>query len=79
MERKKKEGRLRCWFVFLHCWCSADDRLGRLVVFGREGAGKGCWFEGKRKMLEPAGEGEKDDEFSGLSLARQKREGMALV
>ena len=35
--------------------------------------------EKKRKMLEPAGEGEKDDEFSGLSLARQKREGMALV
>jgi hypothetical protein len=44
---KKREAAVL--MVFLHCWCSADDRLGRLVVFGRKGAGKRCRFEGRRR------------------------------
>jgi len=48
MERKKN-GKAAVLMVFLHCWCSADDGLGRLVVFGREGAGKRCRFEGRRR------------------------------
>jgi len=88
LEEKERKGRglVSVFFFRSRRWREKKKReatvlvrLPSLLVFGREGAGKGCWFEGKRKMLEPAGEGEKDDEFSGLSLARQKREGMALV
>jgi len=50
MERKKKKkGGYGAGLSSFNCCCSADDRLGRLVVSGREGAGKRCWFEGRRK------------------------------
>jgi len=62
MERKKRR-EAAVLMVFLHCWCSADDRLGRLVVFGLEGAGKRCRFEGRRRCWDRL---EREKENEGL-------------
>jgi hypothetical protein len=75
MERKKKRREVAVLMVFLHCWCSADDRLGRLVVFGREGAGKRCRFEGRRRCWNRL---ERENQKRGGAAPLEKKMGLGL-